>query len=201
MAEIDSDGVAQNLLWVDLEMTGLVATTDLIVEVALVVTDYNLTPIKAQYQSGVYNDPANLDKILAASVWHQQQPPAYLEAIRQSSRQGKSLAVVEKEILDLIDRHFDPESSIILAGNSIRTDRAFIDHYWPQLGARCHYRMLDVSAWKVYLAGRFGLDYQKQSSHRAIDDIKASIAELDYYINWFKGKVNDDRPGLGCGSD
>lgn len=187
----------QNLLWIDLEMTGLVAATDLIVEVALVVTDFGLGPIKAQYQSGVYHDPQALDAILAASTWHQEQTKDYVAAIRAVSVSGRPLDVVEDEIIKFIEPHFGPGEAIMLAGNSIRIDRAFIDHYWPRLAARCHYRMLDVSAWKVYMSGRFGFEYEKQSSHRAIDDIKESIAELECYINWFKGQLRDDRSKMG----
>ena len=65
-------------------------------------------------------------------------------------------------------------------------DRRFIEHEWPRLNARLHYRMLDVSAWKVVFEGRFKKKYSKREAHRALDDIRGSIEELRYYMTKFK---------------
>ena len=70
----------------------------------------------------------------------------------------------------------------MLAGNSIHQDRRFIDHWWPQLAQRLHYRMLDVSAWKVVMEGKYGKKFAKPEDHRALEDIRGSIMELRYYL-------------------
>ena len=70
--------------------------------------------------------------------------------------------------------------------NSIHSDSKFIHRWWPALDLKLHYRMLDVSAWKVLMQGKFGVEYEKKEVHRAFDDIQASIAELQYYLEWFK---------------
>ena len=74
------------------------------------------------------------------------------------------------------------DEPILLAGNSIHQDRKFIDREWPNLGSLLHYRMLDVSAWKVVFDGKYGKRFAKPEAHRALDDIKGSIMELKYYL-------------------
>ncbi|MGH7249568.1 MAG: exonuclease domain-containing protein, partial [Minisyncoccia bacterium] len=91
----------------------------------------------------------------------------------------------EQELIKLISEHFGDEPAV-LAGNSIYNDRMFIKQWWPQLDLKLHYRMLDVSAWKIFMQGKYGVKYEKKEVHRAFDDIQASIAELEFYLNWFK---------------
>lgn len=170
------------LLWLDLEMTGLDPAVDLIVEVAAVVTDFEFKSL-GSFDSAVRQPLAAVEARLAANPWFESQPDGYLQEIISQTQAGQPLAEVEARILALVDRHFPASEAVILAGNSIRVDRAFVDHYWPRLAARCHYRMLDVSAWKVYFQGRWGLEYQKQGRHRATADIAESIAELQYYLD------------------
>ena len=71
---------------------------------------------------------------------------------------------------------------MLLAGNSIHVDRRFIIAKWPKLDAKLHYRMLDVSAWKVVFEGITRKKFAKPDAHRALDDIRGSIAELQYYL-------------------
>ena len=71
---------------------------------------------------------------------------------------------------------------MLLAGNSVHQDRKFIDAEWPRLAARLHYRMLDVSAWKVVFDGKYKKRFAKPEAHRALDDIRGSIEELQYYL-------------------
>jgi oligoribonuclease len=92
---------------------------------------------------------------------------------------------VQQELVALIKTHFGDEPAV-LAGNSIHKDRGFIQHWWPEVDALLHYRMLDVSAFKVLMQGKFAVNYQKDNNHRASDDIQASITELQYYLDWFK---------------
>jgi oligoribonuclease len=98
---------------------------------------------------------------------------------------GKSSQQVEKELTELVEQQFGTEPAV-LAGNSIHNDRLFIKRQWPQLDLKLHYRMLDVSAWKVLMQGKYGVKFEKKEIHRAFDDIQASIAELQHYLEWFK---------------
>jgi len=98
---------------------------------------------------------------------------------------GKSLKEAEQDLLQLIEEQFGKEQAV-LAGNSIYNDRMFIKHWWPTLDLKLHYRMLDVSAWKVFMQGKHGVVFEKESPHRAFEDIQASIAELQHYLDWFK---------------
>jgi oligoribonuclease len=84
-----------------------------------------------------------------------------------------------------LDAHFAPNERVILAGNSIHQDRKFIENEWPRLNERLHYRMLDVSAWKVVFDGKYKKRFAKPEAHRAMEDIRGSIQELNYYL----GKV------------
>ena len=103
--------------------------------------------------------------------------------MRQNA-EGKSAKEVEEELLRFMDEWFGEE--IILAGNSIHQDRKFIDREWPRVAARLHYRMLDVSAWKVYFEGARGKKFVKRDLHRALDDIQGSIEELKWYLTLMK---------------
>ena len=98
---------------------------------------------------------------------------------------GKSVQVVEDELLAFLDEYFAGEERVLLAGNSIHQDRKFIVHEWRRFDARLHYQMLDVSAWKVVFEGKYKKRFTKPEAHRALDDIQGSIEELQYYL----GKV------------
>ncbi|HWT39678.1 MAG TPA: exonuclease domain-containing protein, partial [Dongiaceae bacterium] len=90
------------------------------------------------------------------------------------------------ELLALLDEHFEKDIPVVLAGNSIHMDRRFIEHEWGRLNKRLHYRMLDVSAWKLVFEARFGKKFAKREAHRALDDIRGSIEELQYYLKKVK---------------
>ena len=92
---------------------------------------------------------------------------------------------MENELLEFIEKHFDKDAPVLLAGNSIHQDRKFIANEWTRLDKRLHYRMLDVSAWKVVFEGKYGKKFAKPEQHRALGDIRGSIEELKYYL----GKV------------
>ena len=175
------------LLWVDLEMTGLNPQVDVIVELAAVVTDFRLETL-AEFESAIVQPPELLQERFESSPWFKTQPQSYSRDIFNACQSGQPLEVVEKQVINLIASHFPKSEPVILAGNSIKLDRAFIDRYCLAWSRFCHYRMLDVSAWKVYFQGRWGLNYQKQNSHRAVDDIKESIAEFKYYLEFVDGQ-------------
>ncbi|MEM6997557.1 MAG: oligoribonuclease [Patescibacteria group bacterium] len=173
------------LLWLDMEFTGL-NSDDLITEVAVIVTDFDMNGLDI-YESGIRHDEGLLRQKLESNPWYRDEmPPEHTEAIVQASLAGKDMTDVEGELIGLIAKHWDGSEGVILAGNSIHADRAFIRRYMKRFEAELHYRMLDVSSLKVYMQGAHGLKYQKKNTHRAIDDIRESIEELQYYIQKFK---------------
>lgn len=168
------------LLWVDLEMTGLDATKDRILEVAAIASDWNFKEY-ATLENVIHQPPKVLE---AMDEWCKTQHGASgLTERVQSSKMTEAQA--ETMLIELLDAHFDTDERVILAGNSIHQDRKFIARYWPELEKRLHYRMLDVSAWKVVFEGKYRKKFVKPEKHRALEDIRGSIEELQYYL----GKV------------
>jgi oligoribonuclease len=169
------------ILWVDLEMTGLDAKDDLILEVAAVVTDWDFNEI-ATYEGVIKNEDMTLEERLAANSVFWDANPDSKNGLLAQNNDGKDLVEVEDELLKFIDEHFDTEKPVLLGGNSIHMDRRFIVSQWPRLDARLHYRMLDVSAWKVVFEGKYKKKFVKPEEHRALGDIRGSIMELKYYL-------------------
>ncbi|MEI7689489.1 MAG: oligoribonuclease [Candidatus Saccharibacteria bacterium] len=169
------------VLWLDLEMTGLDPNKDLILEVAAIVTDWNFTEV-ASYQGIVKNKELPLKKRIKANAVFWDANPDSRDGLMSQNQHGKSLSQIQTEILDLIAKNFTDGVPVLLAGNSIHIDRQFIKSYWPKFDAKLHYRMLDVSAWKVVFDGKFGIKFAKPDAHRALDDIRGSIIELQYYL-------------------
>lgn len=167
-----------NYLWIDMEMSGLEVSKCRILEVAAVVTDAELRPLES-FQAIVYQPPEVLE---AMDAWCKENHGK--SGLTAAVPQGLPEAEVEKQLVALIDRHFAANDRPILSGNSIGQDRKFIDAYMPTLSARLHYRMLDVTSFKVVLGDRFGIRYEKKGSHRALDDIHESIAELSHYLSF-----------------
>ena len=111
------------------------------------------------------------------------------EGVRRPNAEGAAqLPTSEREaetaLVKLVERHF--KNPAILAGNTIHWDRRFIRRYWPQLEAKLHYRMLDVSSFKIIMQSRFSHYIKSKEVHRALDDIRESIAELKNYLEYFK---------------
>jgi len=169
------------LLWVDLEMTGLEPEKDRILEVAAIATGWDLEPM-AELTAVVRQEPELMKKRMVGEFWEKNR--ASKEALMAQNEQGKPEAEVEKELLEFLDKHFGEE--VILAGNSIHQDRKFIDREMPELSQRLHYRMLDVSAWKVYFEGAKRKKFVKPEAHRALSDIQGSIEELKWYLTFLK---------------
>lgn len=170
------------LLWVDLEMTGLEPEKDRILEVAAIATGWDLKPIAKM--TGVVKVPKTLmEKRMVGEFWEKNR--ASYEALMTQNEDGKDRGEVEKDVLAFMDKYFGKE--IILAGNSIHQDRKFIDREWPEVSSRLHYRMLDVSAWKVYFEGAKHKKFTKPEKHRALDDIMGSIEELQWYLTFMAG--------------
>lgn len=170
---------AQNLIWIDLEMTGLNPKTDVIIEVATIVTDANLNVLAEGPSIAVHQPAAVMD---AMDEW----------CTRQHGNSGLTRRVLESSIseaeaeADTIAflEQWVPAGKSPMCGNSICQDRRFLAEYMPRLEAFFHYRNLDVSTIKE-LAARWQpaiLDgVKKDSKHLALDDIRDSINELKYY--------------------
>jgi oligoribonuclease len=171
------------LLWMDLEMTGLDPIEDRILEVAVIATDWDFNEI-ATYEAAKKVGPRLVEQRMTAfpDFWNKFPDVRDTLIAQNNSVDAKNGRTVENELLAFIDEHFDTDERIILAGNSIHQDRKFIDNEWGRLSKRLHYRMLDVSAWKVVFDGKFNKRFAKPEEHRAIGDIRGSIMELKYYL-------------------
>jgi oligoribonuclease len=174
---------SQHLIWIDLEMTGLNPDTDLIIEIATIVTDKHLNilaegPVLAVHQS---------DSALAAmDDWNQKHhgQSGLIERVKASKIDA---AEAERLTLEFL-KQWLPEKTSPMCGNSIGQDRRFLYRYMPKLEAFFHYRNIDVSTLKE-LAARWAPEilkgFNKQSKHQALDDIIESIEELRYYRQHF----------------
>jgi len=173
----------QNLIWIDLEMTGLEPKHDVIIEMATIVTDSDLNilatgPVIAVHQS---------DALLAGmDEWNTRTHGE--SGLTQRVRDSKiSTAEAEAQTIAFLEQ-WVPKGKSPICGNSIGQDRRFLCRYMPTLEAFFHYRNLDVSTLKI-LAERWAPQikegFQKKGTHQALDDIRESIAELQYYREHF----------------
>ena len=169
----------QNLVWVDLEMTGLEPATCTIVEIATIITDSNLALI-AEGPNLVIHQPAEVLAQMKPEVVALHERSGLLGRIPESE---VTLAQAETATLELVKQHCEPGCAL-LCGNSIWKDRQFLERYMPDLAGYFHYRMIDVSSIKE-LVRRWYDDAcsfpKKRECHRALDDIRESIAELQWY--------------------
>jgi oligoribonuclease len=169
-----------NYLWIDMEMSGLDVSKCRILEVAAIVTDRNFAPLET-YHAVIFQSP---EVLAAMDAWCTENHAK--TGLTAAVAKGLPEPQVEQELLQLISRHWPEKDRPILAGNSISQDRKFIDAYMKSLSQRLHYRMLDVSSFKIVFNDRYGVRYEKQGTHRALDDIRESIAELNLYLGHVK---------------
>ena len=174
---------SQHLIWIDLEMTGLNPDSDLIIEIATIVTDKDLNilaqgPVMAVHQS---------DAALASmDDWNQQHHgrSGLIDRVKASTINE---AEAERLTIEFL-KQWVPENTSPICGNSIGQDRRFLYRYMPKLEAYFHYRNIDVSTLKE-LAARWAPEvkngFNKESTHQALDDIIESIEELRYYREHF----------------
>ena len=169
------------LLWIDLEMTGLDPAKDKILEVAAIATDMKLNEI-ARFEAIVKVDENLIKKRMVGDFWEKHSSSR--DALQAQNQKGQPIETVEKELLKFVAQNFGNE--IYLAGNSIHQDRKFIEKEMPELNQKLHYRMLDVSAWKIYFENALHKKFVKPENHRALDDINGSIEELKWYLTFLK---------------
>jgi oligoribonuclease len=180
---MNKHAIPTKILWVDLEMTGLDPARDVILEVAAEVTDFDFKTL-GSYEARVKHKRELVAERMQANIWWKDFPENRDEFLNKLD-DGLPPSEVEKQLIELVQAHFGHEPAI-LGGNSIHNDRNFIKQWWPQLDLKLHYRMLDVSALKVFMQGKYGVEFEKREVHRAFDDIQASIAELQYYLEWLR---------------
>ncbi|HEY0819371.1 MAG TPA: oligoribonuclease [Rhizobacter sp.] len=176
----------QSLIWIDLEMTGLYPNTDRIIEIAVVVTDANLTQRVEGPVFAIHQTDATLD---AMDAWNKgtHGKSGLIDRVKASTIDEKS---AEAQMIEFLKRYV-PKGKSPMCGNSICQDRRFLANYMPALEDFFHYRNLDVSTLKE-LAKRWKPDilagFKKAQAHTALADIHESIDELVYYREHFLAK-------------
>jgi len=172
-----------NLVWIDLEMTGLDPDNDLIIEIATVVTDKHLVVLA---EGPVFAIHRSDDVLAGMDEWNTTQhgSSGLTERVRQSSVTDEE---AEQSTLDFL-RQYAEQGLSPMCGNSICQDRRFLSRRMPELGTFFHYRNLDVSSLKILAqlwAPEMATGFQKQPTHLALADIHDSIRELRFYREKF----------------
>ena len=179
------------LVWIDCEMTGLDVGIDELVEVAVVVTDFELNLVDPGFSIVIKPDDSALEHMNDfVTKMHES------SGLADEIPNGVSLADAEYQVLEYILKHVPTAQQAPLAGNTIGTDRAFLAKYMPRVDGHLHYRSVDVSSIKELARHWFPRVYfnapAKNGGHRALADILESIRELDYY----RKAVFTAEPGL-----
>lgn len=173
--------MAEHLVWIDCEMTGLDLSKDALIEIAALVTDGELNVLGDGVDVVIHADDAVLDG-MPDVVRDMHAKSGLTEEVRRST---VSVAEAERLVLDYVREHVPDPRTTPLAGNSIATDRGFIARDMPALDAHLHYRMVDVSSIKELCRRWYPRIYYAQPAkglaHRALADIRESIRELAYY--------------------
>lgn len=173
--------MTDRLVWIDCEMTGLDIARDALIEVAVLVTDADLTVLDPGLDVIIHAG----DDVLASMVPYVRDMHASSGLTEQVRASTVTLGQAEKLVLDYIKSYVPEARSAPLCGNSIATDRGFLARDMPALDDHLHYRMVDVSSLKELAKRWYPRIYQSQPekglAHRALADIYESVHELDYY--------------------
>lgn len=174
----------QNLVWIDLEMSGLDLSRDVILEIATIITDNNLHIIAEGPDIIIHQPDFILDSMneWCARVHGQ-------SGLTQASRESTvSVAEAAAQTLSFISAYCTPRSAP-LCGNSVHMDKAFLRVFMPDIDNYLHYRIVDVSSIKEVIKRWYpnspNKDFKKPENHRALEDIRYSIAELEHYRKFF----------------
>ncbi|HEX8616273.1 MAG TPA: oligoribonuclease [Thermoanaerobaculia bacterium] len=169
----------KHLVWIDCEMTGLDPATDCLLEIATIITDYDLNIVARGPVLAIRQSEATL---AGMDAWNKRthKKSGLLDRVRS---EGVSVEEAEEETLKFVKRYCYAQMAP-LCGNSIGQDKRFLAKYMPTFHEFLHYKVVDVSSIKVLVSEWYGGKYtspKKKELHRALDDIEESIAELDYY--------------------
>jgi oligoribonuclease len=172
-----------NLIWIDLEMTGLDTQADYVIEIATIVTDSEINVLAEGPVIAIHQSDAVLERM---DEWNTAQhgKSGLTERVKQST---VNEAEAERQTIEFL-KQYVPQGKSPICGNSICQDRRFLARCMPELEAYFHYRNLDVSTVKELCsrwAPAVAKGFTKDSSHLALDDIRDSIAELKYYREHF----------------
>lgn len=182
--KFQKNNIDGNFVWVDLEMTGLNPEQDVILEIATIVTDNQLNIID-QTQNIVIAQPASALQNMNIEVAHMHTKSGLSDLVKESAT---SLAQALEQTMQVIKKHCNPQTAY-LAGNSVWKDRHFLYKYMPELVEYLHYRIIDVSTIKQLVLAWYkenpDANFVKKETHRALDDIQESIAELQYWRKHF----------------
>ncbi len=172
----------KNLVWIDLEMTGLDARTDVILEIASIITDSNLNVIAHGPELVIYQPEEKLAH-MNSFVTDLHTKSGLVTTVRESN---VSLDDAAAQTLTFVKEHCNPETAL-LAGNSVWQDRTFLRAYMPALVDYLFYRLIDVTSVKELTLRWYPEhpEFEKKDTHRALADIKESIAELQHYRAMF----------------
>ena len=180
---MDTKQKKENMIWIDLEMTGLDLEKDKIIEIATIVTDTQLN-IVAEGPNLVIHEPKSVMNNMGEWCTKQHGKSGLTEKVLKSKLNARQ---AEEETLEFLEKYTLKQKSP-LCGNSIWNDRRFLAKFMPELEQYCHYRLVDVSTLKE-LAKRWKPkaydNYSKVSTHLALNDIKDSIDELKHYRQHF----------------
>lgn len=163
------------LLWFDGEYTGLDPHNDLVLEIGFVATDFSLNVLD-RYSSFVNHDEPEIRRLMARNEWWTSREKEANEII-EGCTEGVPIAEIDLIISGMTKKITDDKLGI-LAGNSLTTDRGFISANLPNFASLLHYRMLDVSSFKIFAQSKYGLVFRKALKHRAMEDVNESIAEF-----------------------
>ncbi len=175
-----SNAPAEQIVWIDCEMTGLDPDLDGLCEIAVIVTDFDLRPLHEGFEIVINPGPEALAH-MGDFVRQMHTKSGLLERIEN----GATLEEAEQQVITYLDGLVTPGRRPLVAGNTIGMDRRFMAKYFPTLEERLHYRSIDVSTIKElsrrwFPAAFFGSP-EKRGDHRALTDIAESIRELDYF--------------------
>jgi oligoribonuclease len=169
------------LVWIDCEMTGLDLAKDQLVEIAVIVTEADLTELDSGISIIIRPDDLSILEGMDPVVVDMHTSSGLLDVIPD----GVSLAEAEQQVLAYVRQHVPDARKAPLAGSSVYVDRGFLSRDMPELDAHLHYRLVDVSSVKEISRRWYPRAYfnspEKKGNHRALGDIRESIAELRYY--------------------
>lgn len=185
-----SEKNAENLVWIDMEMSGLDPESDTVLEIATIVTDKDLNILAEGPSFVIHHDASLFDRMDEWNQEHHVKSGLWEKVVHA----GTSLAEAEEQTLNFLEKYTLPRQNP-LCGNSIAQDRMFINRYFKKLNAHLHYRMIDVSSIKELVKRWYPEGPNppaKQNTHRALEDIRESIEELKFYRQAFFVKSPTD---------